>query len=124
MSDLKLRLKAMLGQLATTIVEQAVEESFSRVEIEVRERAERVAAAQAQARAKTARANRTQKPFDPYRVLGIPSNSDFETVKRVYRALSLASHPDQARDDEDRKARTVRQARLNRAMEEIEKARG
>ena len=39
------------------------------------------------------------KSFDPFQILGVEPGADMATIKKTYRRLSLAKHPDKNPDD-------------------------
>ena len=60
----------------------------------------------------------SQSVGNPYTVLGVPVNSDYETVKHAFLRAAMEHHPDQhARDDVA--AATDRFVRIRKAFEEI-----
>lgn len=65
---------------------------------------------------------------DPYTVLGVPETADFDEVRRAYRRLAQASHPDRLIADGMPEAMVIlaqeRMAAINAAYAAIEAARG
>jgi len=56
-------------------------------------------------------------PFDPYHVLGVDKSADAITVKKAYRKLALAKHPDKCTDDALKQTRTDEFQLLNEAYD-------
>ncbi|KAI3642877.1 hypothetical protein MP228_012432 [Amoeboaphelidium protococcarum] len=46
----------------------------------------------------------SQKPFDPYEILGVPVGSDMDTIKKLYKQLSLQYHPDKVPEEKREEA--------------------
>jgi DnaJ like chaperone protein len=63
---------------------------------------------------------------DPYTVLGVPPDADERTVKRAYRKLISAHHPDRlgSLPDDMRKRAEQRASEINAAWERIQSERG
>lgn len=97
---------------------------LSKTETERREAAERRRAEENRRRTETWHPSGQEQAralAEAYRVLGIPQGSPFPEVKRAYKKLLLAHHPDRnSQTPEALKTSTERSARINAAYQLIE----
>jgi len=65
----------------------------------------------------------TNQLAEAYATMGVEASDSLEEIQSVYRAKIRHSHPDHAKDDDDRKGRDARTRRLNAAMDLITQGR-
>ena len=58
------------------------------------------------------------KPYDPFEILGIPSNADGDTIKNAFKRLSRLHHPDKAKT-EDREKAEIRFVEMSKAYKTL-----